>query len=173
MLSKIKYYVDKSSLNKVYHALFKSKLQYAILSWGNANKTDLQPLRVLQNKAIRHLTGASRFHRMNDLYLNYRLFKIDNLYTFELGKFMYRFKKNTLPHSFSCYFKQISETRSRVTRSTSRGAFLEVRCNSKLGERSIKWQGSRLWNKLPEDLKKITVDSKFVKSFKCHIFSKF
>ena len=71
MLSKIKYYVDVPTLTKIYHALFKSRLQYAILSWGSANTTVLQPLRVLQNRAIRHIARASRYTRMDRLYLNY------------------------------------------------------------------------------------------------------
>ena len=44
MLSNIKYYVDVQTLMKIYHALFKSKLQYAFFSWGSANIIVLQPL---------------------------------------------------------------------------------------------------------------------------------
>ena len=51
ILGKIKYYVDVPTLMKIYHALFKSRKQYAIISWGSANKTTLQPLRVIQNCA--------------------------------------------------------------------------------------------------------------------------
>ena len=128
---------------------------------------------MLQNKAVRHLGGVTRYTRMDNVYLNFRILKLDDLHTFELGKFMYRFKAKTLPNSFSKYFQKLSETRTRVTRSTSRGEYLEIRCCSKKGERSIKWQGSRIWNKLPVELKQhVKTSKKFADNFKNYIFSK-
>ena len=40
---------------KMSHAFVKSHLQYAILCWGSANKTILQPLRDIQNRVMIHL----------------------------------------------------------------------------------------------------------------------
>ena len=99
MLSKLKYYVDMPTITKVYHALFKSRIQYGILSWGSANTTLLQPLRVLQNRAIRHVSRVSRFARMDFVYLNLRLLKLDDIYRFELGKFMHHHHNDLLPKS--------------------------------------------------------------------------
>ena len=59
ILGKVKYYVDIPTLIEIYHALFKSRLQYAIISWGSANTTTLQPLRIIQNRALRHISQAS------------------------------------------------------------------------------------------------------------------
>ena len=110
MLSKLRYYVDKPTITKVYHALFKSRIQYGILSLGSANTTLLQPLRVLQNRAIRHISRVSRFARMDFVYLNLRLLKLDDIFTFELGKFMHYHHRNKLPNSFSDYFKKFATT---------------------------------------------------------------
>ena len=101
MISNLKYYVDVQTLIKIYHALLKSKLQYGILSWGFANKTALQPIRVLQNRTVHHISRSPLFTRLDNVYLNYRILKFDDLFKLEVGKFMHQFKSKKLPNSFN------------------------------------------------------------------------
>ena len=50
MISKLWYYIDMSTLIKVYYALVYSQLQYGIVVWGTAAKSFLNSLRTIQNK---------------------------------------------------------------------------------------------------------------------------
>jgi len=50
------------------HALGKSKLQYGIVLWGNAKKKDMERLQIINNKAIRCITGMPYRSRINNLY---------------------------------------------------------------------------------------------------------
>ena len=52
----------------VYNALVKSKLQYGIILWGCANKTTLDRLSKLHNKALRTVTGLPYKTAINKLY---------------------------------------------------------------------------------------------------------
>ena len=169
ILGKIKYYVDTPTLIKIYHALFKSRLQYAIISWGSANTTSLQPLRVLQNRALRHISQTSRYARMDTIYLNYRILKLDHLYKHELAKFMYEYTRKNLPRSFDNFFPVIAHQR---TRAAKRGNFLIPRFNKIVGLKSIRCQGPKLWNEICEDLKSSSKDT-FKKEFKNLIFANF
>ena len=68
MLSKLKYFVGIKTLTKIYHAIIKSRIHFVILCWGSANKTILQPLRVIQNRALRHISRAPLFIRLDNTY---------------------------------------------------------------------------------------------------------
>ena len=56
ILSKLRYYVDLSILIKLYYALIYPFLTYGIIIWGNTYPTTIQPLSVLQKKAVRIMT---------------------------------------------------------------------------------------------------------------------
>ena len=100
IFSKLRYYLDTKTLVEMYHALFNSKLQYGILCWGSASTTNLNQLQVLQNRAIRNLTKAPRYYRLDNYYLNLRILKVQNLYDLEVAKFMNdHYKKH-----FACEF---------------------------------------------------------------------
>ena len=47
IFSKLSYYLNPKTLLEMYHALFNSRLQYAILCWGSASSTNLHRLQVL------------------------------------------------------------------------------------------------------------------------------
>ena len=60
ILSKLRYYTSTKTLLTVYYSLVGSHLNYSLLAWGSACKTTLQPLRVLQNKAIRFIAWTPK-----------------------------------------------------------------------------------------------------------------
>ena len=153
MISKLKYYVDTPTLTKIYHALFKSRLQYAIVCWGSASATILQPICVLQNRVIRHISRAPRYVKLDFLYLNYHILKMDDIYRFELGKFLHHHHNNLLPNSFSTYFQELSVVHQRTTRASARGDYKIISCKKAFGQRSIRYQGAKLWNSLNDDIR--------------------
>ena len=152
IISKLRHYTDVETLKNVYYALFQSHLQYAIICWGSANKSDLQPIITIQNRAIRYLYKASRYTRLDYLYLNLRILKLDDLHKLEIGKFMHQFYKNTLPNTFAGYFLEVRKTHKRNTRTANTLNYVVKRCNKKAGERSVKYLGAKVWNNLPNEI---------------------
>ena len=47
VLSKVRHYLDRSSLMLIYNALFDSRLRYGILGWGTASEQYLSKFRVV------------------------------------------------------------------------------------------------------------------------------
>ena len=131
----------------------KSHLQYAILCWGAANKTTLQPLRVIQNRVMMHLDRAPRFSRLDSIYLNHRILKLDDLYNFELGKFMHQFYNGKLPNSFAGYFQDVASSHHHYTRSATNLNYKVNKCKKRAGQCSVRHLGVKLWNKLPTEMK--------------------
>jgi len=60
VLYKIRHFLSNNLLKILYNALIKSKLSYAITLWASAYKSDLHKLNVLNNRAVRCITFASR-----------------------------------------------------------------------------------------------------------------
>ena len=53
MINRIKNHVPKDSLVTLYHSLIQPHLEYGLMLWGSANKTQINELFLLQKKAIR------------------------------------------------------------------------------------------------------------------------
>ena len=87
IFSKLRYYLDRTTLLQMYHSLFNSHLQYGILCWGSASATSLNKIQVLQNRAIRNMTKSPRFYRLDNHYLNLRILKVNDLFNLEVAKF--------------------------------------------------------------------------------------
>ena len=121
ILSKVKYFVNKSILVKLYYSFVYPHLKYGIVAWGNTNKTILHKLQVAQNKIIRNINfkSISDCIKMNTYYSSTSLLKVNDIYLLELAKFMYLYDHNRLPENFNNYFKSAKNHHSYTTRSIS------------------------------------------------------
>ena len=172
IFSKLRYYLNKETLIKVYHALFNSHLQYATLCWGTTNCTNLDRLQVLQNRAIRNMFKAPRYFRLDNYYLNYRILKVRDLYNLEVAKFMHGHHKKVLPTCFDDFFHERSNTHSYNTRSASRKNYSLVACRSSQGQRSIRFYGPKIWNSIPTSSRDLS-KHRFKKYYKDFVLSKY
>ena len=59
ILGKCKYYLDLTSLLKLYYALIKPYINYGLIIWANTYSSYLTKLTILQNKAIRIVNNCS------------------------------------------------------------------------------------------------------------------
>ena len=145
IFSKLRYYLKKDILIRVYHALFNSHLQYAILCWGNTNSTNLHRIQVLQNRAIRHMARAPRYYRLDNYYLNYRILKVNDLYDLEISKFMHGHFNNHIPCIFRKFFNL---SINRRTRFSSNQSYSIPFYRSARGHRSIQFYSPKVWKTL-------------------------
>ena len=170
IFSKLRYYLNPKTLLEMYHALFNSRLQYAILCWGSASSTNLHRLQVLQNRAIRNMNKAPRFYRLDNYYINQRILKIHELYKLEVAKFMHGHFNGLLPVCFSSFFVEIGNFHTYNTRSTSLRNYNSMAFKSTRGQRSIQYYGPKIWNEIPLSMKSISKNN-FKKKYKDLILS--
>ena len=80
----------------------------------------LQKLKFLKNRAIRAIVGA---HFRNSVNLQYysqlKILQIDDLFEFEVAKFVYSSFNNKTPKSFRKYFGETNDRSSRATRQSA------------------------------------------------------
>ena len=146
IFSKLRYYLNNKVLLQMYHALFNSHLQYAILCWGSTSMTSLNRIQVLQNRAIRNMMKSPRFFRLDNHYLNLRILKVQDLYKLEVAKFMHSHFHGVLPNCFTSFFREIGNSNQHDTRSARSRNYGLLSCRTTRGQRSIRCYGPKIWN---------------------------
>lgn len=78
-----------SCMRCLYYSLIHSHLNYMIIIWGHNNKTALQPIQVLQNRAIRNLLGAPYLTPIKTLYIKSEILPLNLIIKFNAANFIY------------------------------------------------------------------------------------
>ena len=147
---------DIKILRKVYFSLIYPHLQYAILTWGRVPATYLTHLKELHNRSIGCICKISRAAQVPMLHLYHSciIFQINQIYEYELGKFMYKIVHNCFPGFTSNCYSHINETHDYPTRISTNNNLTTTSSKKSLTRRSIQYTGPRLWNNIPKDLRK-------------------
>ena len=91
MLCKLRYYVPLKILVNLYYALIHPFLTYGIIAWGNTYATTLQPLFILQKKAMRIMTFSKYDDHSSPLFKKLKIIKLFDLITFHVSCFMHKY----------------------------------------------------------------------------------
>ena len=99
----------------IYNTLFSSVLQYGLLIWGSATKTNLNPLQIMQNFAIRHVGSSLHGFNTDQIYRDLGILKLDDLFELQAAKFVIDFVNDKVPISLKStkYIKPQSEIATR------------------------------------------------------------
>jgi len=125
--------------------------------YGNTNPSNINRLKILNNKILRILQKSPRHTHIIDLYKSYSTLPIDLLHKYQIGLllFVHKFShhSNRLSVIFASYFTQSKLIHHHDTWDKC-DFHLSIPCTTS-GKRSLKYKGSHLWNRLPESLKLI------------------
>ena len=128
-------------------------LLYGIVIWGTTFKSYLKRLSSLQNRAIKQIVigRATLIPVMLSLTL-----KLNDLYTHEIAKLMFKYAHTTTPIAFFSFTPVISiHTQTTRLASYSNNLYLPRYKTNKM-QRSFKFQGVKIWNSIPNDLRKLS-----------------
>ena len=154
ILNKLKQTLPQTVMLQLYYALVPPLLLYGIIIWGATYPTYLQKLKSLQNRAIRAIVSAHFRDSVNPYYSQLKILQIDDLLKFEVAKFVYGSLHNKTPNSFHKYFCKINDRSGRAKRQSSDCNNLNIpRYRTKKLQRCIKYQGVRIWNCIPTNIR--------------------
>ena len=122
-----------------------SVLRYCISVWGGLCKSELDDLQVIQNKAVRVVLNLPPRTNRNTMYdeSGYMTIKQEIFYHTVLN--IYKIKST----------KQPEYLYDRLNRENIRGNLTMDKTNLKLARNGFVYRGSRNWNSLPCDIRKI------------------
>jgi len=171
VMNKMKHYVPDRILHSLYCTLVLPYVNYGILSWGNAYKTNLDKLIKLQKWAIRTVTNSHYRSHTAPLFAKCNILTIDDTYKLELGTFMFKYYVNQLPNIFNDFFTLRSSIHDYQTRFSSD---INLTKNIKaFSDRSTRTTGPILWNALPNSLKEAISVKHFRKLYKDVLITKY
>ena len=116
ILCKLKNLFPSCILKKLYFTFFHSHLLYCLIIWSATYKTYLEPLKKLQNKALRVINNMQWSSNSDPLFKKNKILKLEDLIKLETSKLMFNLDRCKLPNSFTKYFKSVSQIHFRVTR---------------------------------------------------------
>ena len=122
-----------------------------------------------QNCIVKIITKTSFFEtKLSPLYDQLKLLKLNNIYKLEVSKLMHKFKTKSLPICFNEYFVSPSKVHSYFTRFVTGDNYSFTRFEKSNSQRSIRYQGPKIRNKLLADIKNIAQKNKqiFIKKVK-------
>ena len=142
-LYKLRGILPNSTLKFLYYAMVNSYLYYCNIVWARTFSTHLQPLRILQKKAIRVINNAPFLAHTISFFVEDRILKFDDINVFQLAVFM--FKNFDLP-----IFRRNYQYNTRNV-NAHRSMFQRLG----LTQHSIYYGGPIVFNSLPTNLKSV------------------
>ena len=82
-LTRLKKYVSKQTLIKIYYSMIYSYLRYCITNWGSASKTTLMPLVKLQKRIVRIIGGCDYRDHTDPIFQEMKLLILSDIYFLE------------------------------------------------------------------------------------------
>ena len=130
LLSKLRHFVPFSTLISIYHSLRAPYLRYGVIAWGQASKSQLNKLLVLQKRALRFIDFAKARDYAISLFINTKILPINFLYYHDqlLAETMSDMRNNLVPTNIQELFLPLSRVHSYGIRSsTSQNFYIKNR----------------------------------------------
>lgn len=139
IICRAKRYLDQETLRTLYYSFIHPYLSYNISVWGNTTSTLLEPLALLQKRAIRVVAGASKRAHTEPLFKIYKILNLEKMYYHDIQMFMYKFFNSKLPKIFDKFFIPTSMIHRYPT--SQQSSFRRPDFRTNLAQRSIRFQG--------------------------------
>ena len=148
VMSKLKKFLNFSTMRSLYHSLVYSYLIYCNLCWGNTFQSHLQPLKVLQKRAIRVINGlGSRAHTSEYFHSN-KLLKLSDINFYRQAQYVY-----LNPSQFG------SSSHNYDTRNSSQ--LIPMFNRITLTQNSLTYSAPHVWNSLPDQIREAQSEAEF------------
>ena len=160
ILYKTRYYLNQNSLYYIFNSLLMSHVRYGLLCWGRASRTKINEINKLINRAIRCIHFKSWKESVSSIKIAKKILDVENMFQYELGVFMHKFKRDILPINFKPYFTSINKIHNHSTRFSETNYYFP-RVNSLYGSKSLSYLGCKVWEEIPRNLK----EQNYLKAF--------
>ena len=152
-LRRLKDFVDRQTLISVYNAIVRPYFDYCCEVWDVFGETQSKRLQKLQNRAARIILNVSNDtdHSVALQALGWKTLKVERKKA--KAKMMYKLLNNMGPQSLTDLFTNKGEMISYNLRNISSTLCLPKPRTNYL-KKSFMYDGSSLWNSIPEEIKK-------------------
>ena len=151
--ARLRQIVPTSTLLNIYQSLITPYLTYGLISWGNACKTFLDQILVLQKRALRLIYFAETNDHAIPFFVNAKILPLQSLYYESVCSLMYDVNKNTAPDNILKLFSRISSVHTYNTRASTSEHFYTKESRLNVKRNAFSRVGVKIWNGIPQILK--------------------
>jgi len=130
----------------------------------------IKPLQVLQNRAIRIITGTPQHVHasLSPVYKHLKILKLEDIVKVQIATLMHQFHTSKIPWTY-CNLIEIKSTHNYRTRHAQESNFKKTYACTELGKKSFSFKRPKIWNEVPANLK----DQSFNSKLKNHLFESY
>ena len=163
LFGRIKYLLPLSARKAYYNSLVQPIVDYCCVVWGNCAKKELQKIHKLQKQFGRYIMDIidARSVSTVDLFKTLDWLPVDQRICYFQAVQMYNIINENCPAYLLNHFSDLKSLDSR-TRQSDQGILNLPKFTKACGQRTFKFQGSKLWNSIPKEIR----DSKNLEQFK-------
>ena len=152
LLCKIKQYLPLETRKLYYNAYILPVMDYCLTVWGSTSKYQLDRILRLQKRAARIILDMPPDTPSMPLFEKLGWLTVHERLEFNKAVLLYKSTHDLTPSYISDLFEFHSSQNYNV-RSASNNNMLIKRHNSKIFEKSLQYEGPRLWNSLPQPIR--------------------
>ena len=158
----VRYYYPQNVLKMIYMSLVYSHINYCNLIWGAAEDGIIEPLFILQKKAIRIITKSHYLEHTTPLFGSLKLLTVYQVYTLNCSLFIYKCLNCNYTPEFKAKIQRNSYYYDYNTRNWDLFR-ISQRIRLRICQRSFLNIGVGIWNSLDSEMKSINS----IPLFKC------
>ena len=156
IFARIRHFIPKYILEKIYYGLMHPYLSYGITVWGQACKSDLNRPLVLQKRILRLMHfGSYRDHAI-PLFIESGILPINFLYFHNVACIMHDVMNNKSPVNITTLFTSIADTHKYNTRSAARHDLYQPFSRLNILAKSFSRIGVKIWNCLSSSIRELS-----------------
>ena len=165
-MNRMKHILDTKHLTILYQSLIHSHLSYGLILWGSTFATYLKPLQVCQRKSLHCIYNAAYDAHSNPFFARSNILKLEDLWEFELCKFVFDALHGFLPKPLSSLYMFNATVHSYITRQSRNPHVVSIR--TLIARNSPSHQGPMVWSRVPVDIRNLNNRNSFKHSLKRH-----
>ena len=151
ILSKLKHFLPCNILRTLYQTLIVPHMAYCSNIWSGTSPSNLNHLKVLQKRALRHIGQVEPREHTSYLFRKFNLLKFADIIDLNVAVFSYKAWNNLLPVTFNDFLLRNTRIHCHRTRRTNQAYQHNFRSN--IGTLSLRNRATKLWNSLPTSVK--------------------
>lgn len=167
IINKLRFMLPRTITKKLYFSLVHSNISYLAGVWGCAYNAVLQPLQILQNRAMKFSLQLPRLFSTVELYKydQRRVLNVNGLYRFQISKFVHQCIHDLAYHTIT--FGNTNHNHNTRNRNGLRRPIARRR----FGQMAIIVAGPIMYESIPQSIRNILTYSRFSADLKKWIHS--
>ena len=149
LISKLRHSISLHLLSYIYQKLIHLYLNYGLAAWGQASKTSLNKILILQKKVLRMMYFMDIREHTIPLFIDADILPVTFMYYNTVASLMYDINNNNSPPNLLNLFEKTSTIHSYNTRSSTSGNFHVKSSKLEIHKNFLSRFVLKPWNEIP------------------------